>query len=338
MLSKFFKNVWCLFRETWLEFMDVNPFQMGAALAYYAIFSLPPMIIIILNAAGLFYGREAVEGQIYYFMKDYIGPEGALQVQEMVGNISQASGFTLATAIGLIALLIAATGAFISLQDSLNFIWNVKPKPRKAYMKLLRDRFMSFLLILGITSLLLAMVVIQGALSWLGNHLLIDVDFHTIFIANAVNLALSTLVIAFLFAAVYKFLPDVDIYWRDVRVGAGVTAALFTIGKIIIAAYMGTTNVATVYGAAGIIAILLVWVFYSSQILFFGAVFTKVYSRKYGSDIYPNQYAVRVSYQEVEMGHRRVNKGKGKYELSKENSAENTDMPSPTVEIPKPEK
>ncbi len=314
MLSKFFKNVWCLFREAWLEFLDVNPFQMGAALAYYAIFSLPPMIIIILNAAGLFYGRQAVEGQIYYFMKDYIGPEGALQVQEMVGNISQASGLTLATVIGFIALFIAATGAFISLQDSLNFIWRVKPKPKRAYLKLIRDRLMSFLLIMGITSLLLVLVLVQAAFAWVGNHLLVEIEGSKVFIASAMNLALSTIVIAFLFAAVYKFLPDVDIKWRDVRVGAGVTAALFTIGKIIIGAYMGTTNVASVYGAAGIIAILLVWVFYSSQILFFGAVFTLVYSRKYGSNIYPSQYAVKVAIQEVEMGKRAVNKDKGKYE------------------------
>ena len=314
MLSKTLKKVWCLFRESWLEFLDVNPFQMGAALAYYAVFALPPMIIIIINSAGVFYGKQAVEGQIYLFMRDYIGTEGALEVQKMVANLSQYSGLTLATIIGLGALLIAATGAFISLQDSLNFIWGVKPKPKQALMKLVRDRFMSFVMILGITSLLLALVLVQSAFSWLSNHLIINIEGSQVFFANMVNLALSTLVIAFLFGAVYKFLPDADIKWRDVRVGAGVTAALFTIGKLLIAAYIGKSDVASVYGAAGIIAIILVWVFYSSQILFFGAVFTLVYSRKYGSNIYPAQYAVRVLYKEVEMGHRALNKDKGKYE------------------------
>jgi membrane protein len=162
MLSKILKNVWCLIREAWLEFLDVNPFQMGAALAYYAVFSLPPMIIIIINSAGLFYGRQAVEGQIYVFMKDYIGAAGALEMQKMVSNLSQSSGLTLATVIGLGALLVAATGAFISLQDSLNFIWGVKPKPKQALLKLLRDRLMSFLMILGIASLLLLLVTCAG--------------------------------------------------------------------------------------------------------------------------------------------------------------------------------
>lgn len=315
MLKKTLHKIWCLFRESWLEFMDVNPFQMGAALAYYAVFALPPVIIIIINAAGFFYGREAVEGEIYLYMRDFVGAEGALEVQKMVGNISQGEGLSLATIIGIGALLIAATGAFISMQDSLNYIWGVKPKPKNEYLKLLRDRFMSFVMILGITPLLIAAVLIQGALSWLGNQIFADGSMPDVFMANTINLVLSTLVVAVAFAAIYKFLPDAHIQWRDVRVGAGVTAALFTIGKIIIAAYIANSDIASIYGAAGIIAIILVWVFYSSQILFFGAVFTLVYSRKYGSNIYPSEYAVHVLHQELETGHTAVNTEKGKYEL-----------------------
>ena len=288
---------------------------MGAALAYYAVFALPPMIIIIINAAGLFYGRAAIEGEIYFFMKDFIGQEGALEVQKMVSNISQASDLTLATIIGLVALLIAATGAFISLQDSLNYIWGVKAKPRNEYLKLLRDRFMSFLMILGIASVILAMIMLQGALSWLGNIIFADFSAVQLFFASTFNLVMSTLVIAVLFATLYKFLPDALIHWRDVRVGACVTAALFTIGKIIIAHYIASSDLASVYGAAGIVAVLLVWVFYSSQILFFGAVFTLVYSRKYGANIYPSHYAVHVRRVEVEAGHSALNTDKGKYEL-----------------------
>jgi len=296
--------------------MDVDPFQMGAALAYYAVFALPPMIIIMINTASLFYGRHAVEGEIYSFLKSYIGVEGVTQIQQMAANLSQSEGFTLATVIGVVALLIAATGAFISLQNSLNYIWGVKPKPRNQYLKLLRARSMSFLLILGITVLLLVLVIIQGILSWVGSQffILAQISISEVYLANAVNLALSTLVIAFLFAAVYKFLPDAHITWRDVRVGSGVTAALFTIGKIIIAAYIANSNLASVYGAAGIIAILLVWVFYSSQILFFGAVFTLVYSRKYGKNIYPSHYAVHLRRLEVEAGRTALNTDPGKYE------------------------
>ncbi|MBK0403503.1 YihY/virulence factor BrkB family protein [Adhaeribacter sp. BT258] len=318
MIRKILKDIWCLFRETWLEFMDVNPFQMGAALAYYAVFALPPMIIIILNSAGLFYGKKAVEGEIYVFMRDYIGADGALEVQKMVENLSQNDGLTLATLIGLGALLIAATGVFISLQDSLNFIWGVKPKPKNEYLKLLLDRLTSFAMILGMAPLVLATVFVQGALSWLGNQIFIDGSTPDIFMASTINLVVSTMVIAFLFGAIYKFLPDARIHWRDVRVGAGVTAALFTIGKMIIAAYVTNSNIASIYGAAGIIAILLVWVFYSSQILFFGAVFTLVYSRKYGSNIYPRRFAVHVRRTEVEVGRTAVNKEKGKYEQGDE--------------------
>ena len=325
MLKKVLHKIWCLLRESWLEFMDVNPFQMGAALAYYAVFALPPMIIIIINSAGFFYGKKAVEGEIYVFMKDYIGVNGALEVQKMVENISQTEGLTVATVIGIGALLIAATGAFISLQDSLNFIWGVKPKPRNEYLKLLRDRITSFVMIISFAPLLIATVVVQGALSWLGNQLFSDGSGPDVFMASAINLVISTLLIAFLFAAVYKFLPDAHIHWRDVRVGAGVTAALFTIGKIIIAAYVANSDIASIYGAAGIIAILLVWVFYSSQILFFGAVFTLVYSRKYGSNIYPSRYAVHVRRTEVEAGRTALNTGRGKYEDEEEYSHHNTD-------------
>src|SRR5688572_28638187 len=274
MLSKKLDKVWCLFRETWLEFLDVNPFQMGAALAYYAVFALPPVIVIMINTAGIVYGKEAVKGEIYQFMQEYIGKEGALQVQQMVSNISQQESITVATIVGIIAFLIAATGAFISLHDSLNYIWGVKPKPRNEYLKLLRDRSMSFLMILGIAALLLFMLVIHSMLSWFGDHFLDDFSGPQFLIADAFNLLFSTLIIAVLFAAVYKYLPDAKIYWSDVWVGAGVTAVLFTIGKVLIAMYIGKSDLASVYGAAGIMVILLTWVFYSSQILFFGAVFT----------------------------------------------------------------
>jgi membrane protein len=316
-VSETLYTVWCLLRETWLEFLDANPFQMGAALAYYAVFALPPMIIIIINATGLFYGKSAVEGEIYVFMKDYIGAKGALEVQKMVSNISQTEGLTFTTFVGLVALLIAATGVFISMQNSLNYIWGVKPKPKNEYLKLLRDRLTSFVMILGLTPLLLGVILIQGAMSWLGDHLLTRLSVSEVFIANSINLTVSTLVIAILLAAVYKFLPDASIHWRDVWVGAGVTAGFFTIGKVLIATYVANSDIATVYGAAGIIAIILIWVFYSSQILFFGAVFTLVYSRKHGWNIYPAHYAVHVRHIEQEAGHTALNTDPGKYEIHK---------------------
>ncbi|MCC9165315.1 YihY/virulence factor BrkB family protein [Pontibacter harenae] len=313
MLLKRLNKIWCLLKETVLEFVDNNSFQKGAALSYYSIFALPPMLIIIINATGYFFSEQAVSGEIYYQIKELIGSANAYEVQKMVESINEFTDFNLATMIGVITLFIAATGVFISLQDSLNEIWCVKPLPKRGYLKLIRDRFLSFGMILGIAAVVTIFLLSNTLLVAIGNFLTDRFSGWVVYVLHFANFVLTMLIVTFLFSCVYKFLPDAKIRWRDVWVGGVVTAFLFTITRSIIGYYLGSTGVGSIYGAAGSVIVILTWVFLVSQIIFFGAVFTFVYSRKYGYNIYPADYAVRVVRQEIEVGKSAVNAEPGKY-------------------------
>ncbi|WP_162054019.1 YihY/virulence factor BrkB family protein [Pontibacter pamirensis] len=307
MVKSRLKIIWGLLRETSSEFIDNNSWQKGAALAYYTIFALPPMLIIIISAAGYFFGEQAVSGEIYYQIKEVIGTEGAYSVQKMVENVNAFSNITLAAIAGVIALFIAATGVFISLQDSLNEIWYVKPKPKRGYVKLILDRFLSFGMILIIAVILLLSLLVNAILVAIGDFLTARFSSWVIYVLHFANFASVLLLMSFLFACIYKFLPDAKIKWRDVWVGALVTALLFVAFRGLIGFYLGKNDVGSVYGAAGSVVVILTWVFFNSQIIFFGAVFTFVYSRKYGFNIYPAEYAVRVIRRQVEVGNSAVN-------------------------------
>ncbi|WP_276498332.1 YihY/virulence factor BrkB family protein [Pontibacter litorisediminis] len=306
--------IWCLLKETGLEFIDNNSFQKGAALAYYTIFALPPMLIIIISAAGYFFGEQAVSGEVYYRIKELIGTEGAYSVQKMVENVNEFGDFNLAAIVGVSALFIAATGVFISLQDSLNEIWHVKPVPKRGYVKLVLDRVLSFGMILTIAIVLLLSLLANTILVAIGDFLTARFAGWIVYVLHAANFLSAFLLMSFLFACIYKFLPDAKIKWRDVTVGALVTSLLFVLFRGLIGFYLGKNDMASVYGAAGSVVIILTWVFFTSQIIFFGAVFTFVYSRKYGHNIYPAEYAVRVIRKEVEVGNSAVNAEPGKHE------------------------
>jgi len=308
LLPKIGKQSFYLLRDTWYEFSDTNAFDKGAALAYYTIFALPPILIIIINTIGWIYRDAAVSGDIYFQIKGLIGSEGAIEVQRMVENISLSSELTFATIVGVITLLLTATGMFISMQNSLNVIWGVKPKPKREYLKLAKDRLLSFAMILSITFLLLVSLVVHAVMAKIGTYLVKFLGETAIIFIQFFNNTFSLAVVAFLFAAIFKFLPDAKIRWRDVWVGAIVTSLLFSLGKYLIGLYLGNSNIATVYGAAGTVVVILTWVFYSSQILFFGSIFTLIYCRKFGGNIYPAPYAVRIIRQEVEAGKTAVNK------------------------------
>jgi membrane protein len=307
LLPRIGKHSWSLFRDTWQEFSDNNAWDKGAALAYYTVFALPPILIIIINIIGSLLGRQAVSGQIYAQIKGLIGSQAALEVQHIVENISQSQELTFATVIGVVTLLLTSTGMFICMQDSLNAIWGVKPKPKREYLKLLKDRLLSFAMILSISFLLMVSLLVHALLAKAGDYLQRTLGASSIIFIQFFNNIFSLAVVAFLFAAIFKILPDAKIQWRDVGVGAIVTALLFTIGKSLIGIYLGNSNLATIYGAAGTVVVILSWVFYSSLILFFGSNFTLVYSRKFGSNIYPSEFAVRVIRQEVEVGKTAVN-------------------------------
>ncbi|WP_266203676.1 YihY/virulence factor BrkB family protein [Pontibacter kalidii] len=306
--------IWGLLKEASLEFIDNNSFQKGAALAYYTIFALPPMLIIIISAAGYFFGEQAVSGEIYYRIKELIGTEGAYSVQKMVENVNEFGAFNLAAIVGVIALFIAATGVFISLQDSLNEIWHVKPVPKRGYVKLVLDRLLSFGMILTIAIVLLLSLLANAILVAIGDFLTARFSGWIVYVLHVANFVSAFLLMSFLFACIYKFLPDAKIKWRDVGVGALVTSLLFVLFRGLIGFYLGKNDMASVYGAAGSVVVILTWVFFTSQIIFFGAVFTFVYSRKYGHNIYPAEYAVRVIRKEVEVGNSAVNAEPGKHE------------------------
>jgi membrane protein len=314
LLPRIGKGIWSLLRETWQEFSDSNAWDKGAALAYYTIFALPPILIIIINTIGALLGRQAVSGQIYAQIKGLIGPQAALEVENMVENISQSNEFTFATVVGILTLLITSTGMFVCMQTSLNTIWGVKPKPKREYLKLLTDRLLSFAMILSISFLLMVSLVVHAFLAKVGDYLQQALGESAIVFIQFSNNIFSLAVVTFLFAAIFKILPDARIQWRDVWVGAIVTAVLFTVGKFLIGVYLGNSNLAGIYGAAGTVVVILTWVFYSSLILFFGSIFTLIYSRKYGSNIYPAPFAVRVIRQEVEAGNTALNREPGKQE------------------------
>jgi membrane protein len=307
------KHTWNLFREAWLEFSENNAWEKAAALAYYTIFALPPMLIIMINTIGALLGRQAVSGQIYGQIKGLVGSQAALEVQHIVENISQSQELTFATVAGVITLLITATGMFICMQDALNTFWGVKPKPKRGYIKLVKDRLLSFAMILSIAFLLLVSLLVHAFLTKVSDYLQLTMGEASLIFIQFFNNIFSLAVVTFLFAAIFKFLPDARIQWRDVGVGAIVTAVLFTVGKALIGIYLGNSNLASIYGAAGTVVVLLTWVFYSSLILYFGSNFTLVYSRKFGSNIYPAEFAVRVIRQEVEAGKTAVNKEPSHY-------------------------
>ncbi|MFD2565105.1 YihY/virulence factor BrkB family protein [Aquimarina rubra] len=272
-----------------------EPFQMSAAVSYYALFSFPALLIIIIQTTGLFYEKQEVKGKIIREIAEVLGSDAAKTVEAMLKNAIDQEQSTLVIIIGIITLLYGATGMFIALQKSLNTIWKVKPKPKSEILKMIKDRIFSLGLILMIGFLLLTSLVLTALITatteWIGQHFP-DFIVHAI---KALNFIFSLILTTILFALIFKILPDVKIQWRDVWLGAFVTTVLFSIGKSALGIYFGTVNPGSAFGAAGSVILILLWVSYSSLILFFGAEFTRVLASKYGSGIQPATYAERIS-------------------------------------------
>jgi membrane protein len=275
----------------WME--DQAP-TLGAALAYYTVFSLAPLLIIAIAIAGLVFGREAAEGQIFDQLRGLLGEASGKAMQDMVQGASAKPGTGLvATLIGVVMLLFGASGVFGQLQTSLNAIWDVEPKPGRGIIGIVQDRILSFGFILVVGFLLLVSLLLTAAIAfvaeWFGGMV---PGMETL--VQILNFVLSLALITLLFAMIFKFLPDAKIAWHDVWIGAFITAALFTIGKFVLGLYLGKSDVGSSYGAAGSLIVLLLWVYYSSQILFFGAEFTQVYANRFGSHVAAADNAVSV--------------------------------------------
>lgn len=285
------KMIWGLFQETFNEWQNDKVSRLAAALAYYTIFSIAPLLIIVIAIAGAVFGEAAATNAIFNQLQGLIGSEGATVIQNAIENANQPQAGTIASVISIAVLLLGATGLFVELQDALNTIWEVQPKPGRAMKNMVRQRFLSFAMILGVGFLLLVSLVISTVLQAVTNyfnHLLPGVDF----IWQIVNFILGFAITTVLFGLIFKVLPDVKITWKDVLIGAVITSLLFSVGRYALGTYLGNSTFGSTYGAAGSIVVILVWVYYNAQILFFGAEFTQVYAQRYGSRIVPSDYAI----------------------------------------------
>ena len=282
-----------LFTASAREWSNDNAPRLGASLSYYTIFSLAPVLLLVIAVAGLFLGPEAAQGKIVEQLSGLLGTEAAKVIQTMLEKAGHHKGGILATVVGFVTLIVGATGVMIELQDALNTVWKVVAKPGRGIKGILRDRMLSFGIVLGFGFLLLVSLVLSAAValldSWIGG--LIP---GWVIVGYVLSYGLSLGLVAVVLAAIFKILPDVKISWRDVWVGALVTSVLFHIGKFGISLYIGKASVGSTFGAAGSLAVLLVWIYYSSQIVLFGAEFTRVYANQYGKRVVADDNAIPV--------------------------------------------
>lgn len=276
-------RVWSLIKKTFSSWVEDYAQSMGAALAYYTLFSISPLLLIVISIAGLVLGEEAARGEIYGQLHDLMGREGAIAVQSLLESVNKPKKGVISTIVGIAVLLVGATSVFGELQSALDRIWRAPGRDKsEGVWALLRSRLLSFGMILGLGFLLMVSLVFHAALSALGKWWgPVFGEWETL--AQIVNTVISFAFTTVVFAMIYKFMPRADIHWRDVRIGAAVTALLFTFGKYLIGLYIGKSGVGSGFGAAGSLVVVLVWVYYSAQIFLLGAEFTWVYARSYGS-------------------------------------------------------
>ncbi|MDB5206458.1 MAG: YihY/virulence factor BrkB family protein [Flavisolibacter sp.] len=291
-MKKFsFKLVWKSLKDAFTGFGDDKVTKLSASLAYYTVFSLAPLLIVIISIAGLVFGREAIQGSIDNQVQSFIGADAAKQIQEMIKSVAISGKGVVATVIGVVTLLIGATSIFAEIQDSINSIWGLKPKPKVGILKTLQNRLLSFGLIGSLVFLLLVSLAATTVIESIGDRLKAFLPDVTVIVFYVINLVLTLSVTTTLFAIIFKVLPDAKIKWKDIWPGAIATSLLFLIGKFAISLYISTSSVGSTYGAAGSLAVILIWIYYSSIILYFGAEFTKSYAFNKGAKIIPNHYA-----------------------------------------------
>jgi len=299
--KSFFGNVFGLLKQTFQEWLQDKAPQLGAALAYYTVFSLAPLILVLLAIVGVIF-REDPAGawnKITEQMSYFLDASAVQVVQNIAQQASQPGKTMMATIIGVALALFGASGVFGQLQDALNTIWNVKAKPTRGMWGFLRNRFLSFAMVAGVCFLLLVSLTFESLLKAF-SHYVQSVLPGGLMVAMSVYLIFDFSIIVLLFAMIFKFLPDAKIQWRDVWTGAVMTAILFGIGKWVLGLYLGSGAAGSAYGPASSLITVLLWVYYSSQILLFGAEFTQVYADQAGRKVKPNEYAVRVETKEVE--------------------------------------
>ncbi|MEJ7912783.1 MAG: YihY/virulence factor BrkB family protein [Chitinophagaceae bacterium] len=338
------KGIWEVLKSSFKGFAEDKVPKLSASLAYYTSFSLAPLLIMIIYLCSIFLGREAIEGTIYTQINGFVGKEAAEQIQGIIKSATLEGKGGFAAIIGIITLLIGATTVFAEIQDSINSIWGLKAKPKLGIKKLLKDRFLSFGIIGSLGFLLLVSLGVSAIVDGLGERLKDNFPDVTVVVFYVINLLLTLFITTGLFGVIFKVLPDAKIKWKDVFGGALATSVLFMIGKLLISLYISKSDVGGAFGAAGSLVILIVWIYYSAIILYFGAEFTKAYAVKYGSAIHPSHYAITIKKVEVEGGNRSVqqmdnvdvnNLPKKEYGPYFNHKAHNKHIPKPQMQFEK---
>lgn len=301
-----FKGVWEVLKNSFTGFSDHKVTKLSGSLAYYTVFSMAPLLVVIISLCGIFLGQEAAQGKIYGQLAGFMGKDTAMQLQEIVQKAAIGNKGTVAFIIGIVTLLVGATTVFSDIQDSINTIWGLKPKPKRGWLKMLQNRFLSFSVIISLGFLLLVSLGITAVLDGFSDRLQARFSDVSVILFYILNQIVTLAVVSLIFGVIFKVLPDAVIKWRDVIYGSVVTALLFMLGKFGISIYIGQSDVGSTYGAAGSLVILLLWTYYSSIILYFGAEFTKAYAVAYGSEIHPSHYAVTTKEVEVETGNNSI--------------------------------
>ena len=293
-VSEKLKGIIQVLKKAFDKWKSRDPFKESAVIAYHAIFSLPGLMVVIVTLASYFFGQDIVNQHLHYNITRMLGVDTADQIQEMILFAMKSRDSTVATVIGIVTILIGATGVFVQMQKSFNIIWEVEAKEEKSGLwKLIRLRLFSFGLILSVAFLLLISLIISALLTALGDWIRLHWGESTMWLFQILNILGSILVITVLFALMYKILPDAKIEWRHVWAGALVTTLLFTLGKTLLSLYFGKAEPGSGYGAAGSIIIILLWTSYSSMIVFYGAEFTRAYSKQFFGSVPPNEVAVK---------------------------------------------
>ncbi|MBL7933504.1 MAG: YihY/virulence factor BrkB family protein [Bacteroidia bacterium] len=300
MMRKSIKKHSSILKDTFNEFFEDNILKLSAALAYYTVFSLPAMIVVIVGLCSIFYKKEVIRGEIFSEMSTFIGKDMAIELEKILKMTTIYHDNFLAAAVGLAALLFAASGMFGEIQDSINTIWGLKAKPKKGFVKLVLNRLISFAMVLVLGFMLTVSLLLNALLEGFFHRLEVLFSEEVVSLIYIADHLVMILVTALLIASILKVLPDAKIQWRDVWAGSVTTCVLFMLGKFLIGYYLSHSASVSAYGAAGSIILVLLWVYYSAIILYFGAEFTQVYARHHNRKIQPNKYAVWVEKNTVE--------------------------------------
>lgn len=295
---KAIKNGLIILSSAFSGFLNDLALKFSASLAYYTIFSLAPLLLLMISLAGIFLGQQATQGKIFAEINGFVGNDAAKQIQDLIKHLQMQGKSTISVVIGVVTLIFGASGVFGEIQESINIIWQVKPKPKKSWVKFIKDRLLSFSMIVTLGFLLLVSLVINGALLAVSERLKAFLPDATVVVFNVLNILISFLVITALFAVIFKVLPDVKVRWRDVLSGAIFTAVLFMIGRLVIGLYVAHSATSSTYGEAGSLIAILLWVYYTAAILYFGAEFTRAYADFYGIEIQPAEFAVHIEQKE----------------------------------------